>query len=72
MEELSKARKKMTKKITAKNVQRKQKSDLNTIYTDPDVDKSFYEIEEMLNEKYGPDPYETSIDINKSDSDYEP
>ena len=37
-----------------------------------DLDKSVQEIEELLSENFGSDPFLTSADHHKSDSDFEP
>ena len=37
-----------------------------------DLDKSYKAIEELLSQKYGSSPYESSIDYNQSDSDFHP
>ena len=37
-----------------------------------DLDKTVNSIEELLSQKYGSDPFDSSIDYNKSDSDFKP
>ena len=37
-----------------------------------DLDKTVNSIEELLSERYGGSPFETSIDYNRSDSDFRP
>ena len=37
-----------------------------------DLDKSVKEIEELLSQKYGSSPYESSVNYDQSDSDFNP
>ena len=37
-----------------------------------DLDKSIQELEELLSDHFGSDPFLTSADQHKSDSDFEP
>ena len=37
-----------------------------------DLDKTVNSIEELLSQKYGSDPFDSSIEYNKSDSDFKP
>ena len=37
-----------------------------------DLDKSYKAIEELLSQKYGSSPYESSVNYDQSDSDFNP
>ena len=69
-EAIFKARTRMAEKVFGKNSKLLRSELVSEKQTD--LDKSVKEIEELLSQKYGSSPYESSINYDQSDSDFQP
>ena len=69
-EAIFKARTRMAEKVFGKK-NRLMKSEIAS-EKQTDLDKSYKAIEELLSQKYGSSPYESSVNYDQSDSDFNP